>query len=1000
MKFLFIWSLVLGLSLHCEAQNLKGKVKEQNGEGIPGVAVAVEGGQGTFTDIDGNFTLNNIKKGDKLIFSFIGYETQEVIIANQTDLQVTMANAANELEEIVVVGYGTQNKKEVTGAVSVISSETIQRINPVRVEQALQGQVAGVNITSQSGSPGSGSTINIRGISTNGDSRPLILVDGNVIEDLSVINPQDIESVNVLKDATAGIYGVRAANGVILIVTKSGRLNTKMKFDLTTYYGVQSTTRKIPVLNATEYALLKNESFTFGGSRPPFRSIEGLGVGTDWQDLIFQNAPIYSLNLGMNGGKKKSKYSAGVSYLDQDGIVGGSSAKFQRITTRGNYTYDFSKKLKVNVTGLYLYTDKNSLLENSLGSVLFNALNMAPTLPIRDSNGSFTLAEGLGNEVINPAAQINDTYNSSQVNKISGTLGITYNVLKNLEFNSRFQFNHAVVDGQLFSPEAFYGSGKVFNVARSAYTENQSVFQDYTWDNYLTYSTSFGGSHNVKAMLGSSVFKTIGEFASSTGFNIPDNSIGNATLDNVTDVIDNFQNGNNMFDSRLLSYFTRVQYDFKGKYLLSAVLRRDGSTKFGPKNQFGYFPSISAGWNVSDEAFFKNITFVNQLKLRASYGIVGNDRIADYGFVSLLNGEGVYVFNNDLVFGRTIGRLNNPEIQWEEQKTLDIGFDAKFGGNKWNLTMDYFKKRTEKLLLVAEVSGILGASAPGSSPPITNAGTVDNQGLEFQLGYVEQLSKNFSVNASFNATRLVNNVLFVNSEGGFLAGGSFGVGQEPPSRMEVGQSIGYFYGYKTNGIFQTASEVAESSAQQNATPGDLKFVDTNNDGIIDASDRTNIGSPIPDIVMGFNIGFDYKNIDFSCYTFASVGNEIVRNYERNQPLTNFTAYAKDRWTGEGSTNVHPKLSTGTNSNILFSDYFVEDGSYVRVQNVQLGYTVGQNWKNITKCRIYVLVVNPVTLTKYTGYDPSASSGAPIGGGIDQGFYPLPRTYQLGLNLNF
>lgn len=1000
MKSLLFGLLLMLLGFCSEAQNLRGTVKEQNGEGIPGVTVSVSGGQGTITNIDGTFSLSSFKKGDKVTFSFVGYETQEVIISNQTNLEITLVDKTNELQEVVVVGYGTQNKKEVTGAVSVVSSETIQRINPVRVEQALQGQVAGVNITSQSGSPGSGSTINIRGISTNGDSRPLILVDGNVIEDLSVINPQDIESVNVLKDATAGIYGVRAANGVILIVTKSGRLNTKTTFDLTTYYGVQNTTRKIPVLNATEYALLKNEAFSFGGARPPFRSIEGLGVGTDWQDIIFQNAPIYSLNLGMNGGKKKSKYSVGVSYLDQDGIVGGSSAKFRRVTTRGNYSYDFSKKLKVNVTGLYLYTDKNSLLENSLGSVLFNALNMAPTLSVRDNNGKFTLAEGLGNEVINPVAQINDTYNSNQVNKISGTLGLTYNIVKNLEFNARFQFNHAVVDGQLFSPEVFYGSGKVFNVARSGYTENKSIFQDYTWDNYLTYNTSFGGVHNVKAMVGSSAFKTIGEFASSTGFNIPGNSIENASLDKASDVVDNFQNGNNTFDSRLLSYFTRLQYDFKGKYLLSAVLRRDGSTKFGPKNQFGFFPSVSAGWNISDESFFKSIKAIDALKLRASYGIVGNDRIADYGFVSLLNGEGAYVFNDDIIFGKAIGRLNNPEIQWEEQKTLDIGFDAKFGGNKWSLTMDYFKKRTEKLLLVAEASGILGATAPGSSPPIINAGTVDNQGLEFQLGYVQQVSKDLSFNASFNATRLVNNVLFVNSEGGFLAGGSFGVGQEPPSRMEVGQPIGYFYGYKTNGIFQTATELAEWPTQQNVSPGDLKFVDTNNDGKIDADDRTNIGSPIPDLIMGLNVGFDYKNFDFSCYTFASVGNEIMRNYERNQPLTNQTAYAKNRWVGEGSTNVYPKLSTGANSNVLFSDYFVEDGSYVRIQNAQLGYTVGKNWKNISKCRIYALVANPFTFTKYKGYDPSASSGAPIGGGIDQGFYPVPRTYQLGLNLNF
>jgi TonB-linked SusC/RagA family outer membrane protein len=446
-----------------------------------------------------------------------------------------------------------------------------------------------------------------------------------------------------------------------------------------------------------------------------------------------------------------------------------------------------------------------------------------------------------------------------------------------------------------------------------------------------------------------------------------------------------------------------LQYDFKGKYLLSAVIRRDGSTKFGPENKFGYFPSGSLGWIASDEDFLKDSNVFNFLKFRASYGILGNDRIPDYRFVSLLNGEGTYVFDDELVFGSAIGAVANPEIKWEKQITLDIGVDMRFLNNKVDITADYFKRRTEDLLVVPQVSGLLGIGAPGSGPPVVNAGIVENTGFEFAIGYKQNLNDNFKFSINYNATFIDNEVISVSTDGGFLPGGSFGVGQDPPSRMEAGFPIGYFRGFVTDGVFQNQTEVDNYPTLTNMVrAGDLKFVDINNDGVIDDDDKTDIGNPLPDVTMGLNFSFEFKNFDFLAYAFASVGNEIVRNYERNQNLTNRSIYFLDRWTGEGTSNTTPRVTTGANSNGLFSDYFVEDGSFVRLQNMQLGYTfnASKDETKIDKFRVYVSASNLITLTEYRGYDPTASSGAPIGGGIDQGFYPSPKTFLLGVNLKF
>ena len=997
LLIIFLFFSLLSFSQDME---IKGTVLEAaTNSPLPGVNVIVKNTTtGVTTDFDGNFVITNRKIGDVLVFSFIGFTDKEVTITGGDSLTIQLQEDAQSLDEVVVVGYGTQRKKEITGAVSVVSSETIENLKPVRVEQALQGQVPGVNITTQSGSPGSGANISIRGISTNGDSRPLILVDGNVIEDLSTINPGDIQSINVLKDATAGIYGVRAANGVILITTKTGRKSMEPKLEISSYLGFQETTRKIPVLNATEYAIINNEAFAAGGMTPRFSDISNLGSGTNWQDEVFETAPISNYSINVSGGGENSSYSYGANYLTQDGIVGGDKSNFNRFSTRFNYNLDFLKNFKFNFSTIYTDANKNKLSENALGSVLFNALNMDPTLSVYDTNGAYTLAEGLGNEVINPLAQIENSYDRDETDKISFVAGLNYNFLEHFSIETRYQFNHALVYTEIFSPMVDYGSGKVFNKDRSEFQKIRNTFTDYTWDSFITYENTIADNHNLKALLGMSVFKTTGTFSNFKGFDIPDNSFDNASLNNATDVEDLLFEKPKKFDQRLLSYFARVQYDYKGRILFSGVIRRDGSTRFAPNNRFGYFPSASLGGILID-----NGDAINFLKLRASYGIIGNDRIGDFRYVSLLDGEGVYVFNETRAFGAAASALSNPEIKWEKQKTLDIGVGAKFANNKIDVTLDYFSRKTEDLLLVPSVSGILGVYAPGASAPTINAGTVENKGIEFSIAYKDQLSENFDFNISYNFTTLKNEVLAVSSNTDFLTGGQFGVGQEPPSRMEVGFPIGYFCGLQTDGVFQNQAEVDAHATQANASPGDLKYMDINNDGTIDSNDRTSLGDPIPDVTMGFNIGFNYKNFDFGAYTYASVGNDIVRNYERQQNQTNKGIQFLNRWTGEGSTNTFHRVTNGANSNSLFSDFYVEDGSYIRIQNVQLGYTFGDKFKEATgidQVRIYTSVNNVYTFTEYRGFDPSSSSGAPIGGGIDFGFYPVPRTYLFGINIKF
>lgn len=1000
-----ILSLTLGLFTtltFAQNINVSGTVTDSNSnQPLPGVNILVKNtSKGATTDFDGNFSINDVSVNSVLVFSYLGYVTQEYVVKNNSPVSITMIEDAAALDEVVVIGYGTQKKKDVTGAVSLVSSATLEDLKPVDAALALQGTSSGVSVNAASGSPGAGFNIIIRGISSNGNNAPLFIVDGYE-GSFNSINPDDIESISILKDAQAAIYGIKGANGVVLITTKTGKKNTAAKFSYDVYTGIQETTRRLPYLNATEYALLLNESYAANGQVLPFPNVSGLGVGTDWQDEVFDSAPIINHSVRLSGGGEKVTYYVGASRLEQDGIVARDKSNFERNNVKINLGIDITEKLKFTTNANYFSNSRKSISENGLGSVLFNALNYSPLFtPDQEDIDNF-----LGSEVINPLSQIRDTYNTYTGSSLEGNFQLDYKLIDGLTVTSRIGYKTYSDKGKTFSPIVDYGTSKVFNNPRSRVNQSRTNSNSYTWETFINYDKTFSEKHHTTVTIGTSAQRNWGDGLFATGFDVPNNSWEFADISLTTGINDAISNSSYVFDNRLTSYFGRLQYDYLGKYLLSAMIRRDAASDFSPENRVDYFLSATAGWKISDEDFLKDSDFIDFLKLRGSYGTLGNNVGADL-YRALLSGEAAYVFDGAIVNGVANGRLPNPNATWETAKKLDIGLDLTFLDNKIDITADYFVEDREDLLIGGlPVSGILGTSAPGSGNPTVNAGTTRSKGLEFSIGYKDKLSENFSFAVNYNFTNVEGEVLAINGDV-IPQGGAFGVGQQPPSRMEVGQPIGYFYGLKTDGIFQNAAEVAAHPSQQalgaSASPGDIRYVDVNGDGVINFDDRTYLGKPQADYFMGLNLSFNYKNFDFGTYMYAEIGKEMIRNYERNQPNVNRSRLYLDRWTGEGTSNSVPRVTTGATTNALFSDFFVEDASFLRIQNIQLGYSLSQSTLEkigMSKVRIYATVNNPFTFTKYSGYDPAATSGAPIGGGIDYGFYPISRQYILGLNLS-
>ncbi|MGC6524050.1 MAG: SusC/RagA family TonB-linked outer membrane protein [Flavobacteriaceae bacterium] len=981
--------------------SVSGTVKSSvDGLPLPGVNVVVKNtSNGAVTDFDGNFSLSNVASDATVVFTYVGFKTAE--LPASANMQVTMDEDNESLDEVVLIGYGSKSRKDLTGSVSMVKSETIEKLKPVDVAQALQGRSTGVSVTTASGSPGSGFRVLIRGVSSNSDNDPLVVVDG-YIASMNSVNPDDIESLTVLKDAQAAIYGIEGANGVILVTTKKGSKNTAPKVSYNAYTGIQETTKKLSLLNNVEYAALLNESYAANGESLPFPNLNNLDNNTNWQDNLFDEAMITNHNISLSGGTDSVTYYLGASQLDQEGIIASDKSNFKRNNVKLSLGIDVNEKIKTTLNLNYFANERQIINESGLGSVLFNAISYSPlyALDQEDLTGAF------GNEIINPFSQIRDTYNSYFGNSIEGNFQIEYKVLEGLTATTRMGFKTYDDKAKSFSPIVNYGAGKVFNTDRSTVSQSKRENNSYTWDTFVNYKKTLFDDHNAELTVGMAVTKDWGDGLFATGYDVPNNSWAFADIALTTGTNDAKENGSYTYDNRLLSYFTRLQYDYKGKYLLSAMLRRDASSAFDQEFRVDYFKSLTAGWKVSDENFMQNISFVDFLKLRASYGTLGNLVGSDL-YRASLSGEATYVFDGVLTNGTALGPLPNPVASWETAEKLDIGLDATLFDNKLEIVADYFvEDRVDLLIPGLPFSGILGATAPGSGTPVVNAGTTRTKGVELLLNYNGDIGDDFNYNLGFNATKLEGEVISINGDVA-LEGGSFGIGQLAPSRMEVGQPIGYFYGLKTDGIFQTQDEVDAHPSQAGlgnaAQPGDLRFVDVNGDGEIDANDRTLIGKPLPDYIMGFNLALNYKNFDFSAYAYAELGKDMVRNYERDQKNVNRLDYYLDRWTGPGTSNEVPRATTGATSNKLFSDFFVEDASFLRIQNIQLGYTIPSEITTkvgVSKFRVYASVNNAFTFSKYKGFDPAATTGQAIGGGIDPGFYPVTRQYLLGLNVSF
>ena len=1016
-------------------QNLAvtGKVtNSENGEPLVGASVAVTGTKTiTSTDANGNFSIS-VAKGSQITVTYVGMAATSIKINSARTVNIVMEGLGKNMDEVIVVGYGTQKVTKVSGAIAGVKAEAISKLKPVRIEDAIQG-TAGVNVI-QSGSPGVTPLIIIRGIPSYTTNGPLVVVDGvpQTQADLNSINPGDIESINVLKDAaTAAIYGVSGGNGVIIVTTKGGRKNQKTEFNIISTYGIQEVTNTVPLLNASEYGAMVNEGSTLSGGNIVFPNLSVLGTGTDWQKEIFKQAPIQSHNITARGGSEKITYFLSGAYLSQGGIVGGiDKSRFNRINFTSNVAFDLTSKLKFILNANYVNLSSKGIQENSFNSIIGSALNYDPTVSVNNNVpntvGKYGFSNLLLSEVFNPLTKLENTYNKNVGNKIYGKFELQYEVIKNFKISTRFGYTKYDGNAKTFNPLVFYGLNNVDNsmdefgapvIGKHNSVAQQKVnYNSFTYELFGNYNFKLARNHAFEVTGGISFQKVSGNTAGTSRQDVPFNSwefadyvfaTGFNTATNLNAATGYY----NEYQKRNASIFGRINYDYKEKYLASVTARRDGSTVFGKENKWGVFPSGSLGWVVSKENFFKS-KFVDFLKIRGSYGVLGIDNVnPQYRFIQTdylasLYGSGNsigYTYGNNFASGSTLGSLGNEKIGWEKQLQMNVGFDMNFYKNKFNIAADYYQKKTKGLIYQASLPAVLSGGLPA---PFDNIGSTKTSGVDITLGYNSKVGKDLKVSTSVTFTTVKNLVTGTNQEGtARIPGGGYFNGQsQTVTVFEKNKTPYYYYGYKTAGLFQTVAEIAASPAQPGAQPGDIKFADLNGDNIIDSKDQTQIGNPFPKFTIGWNLNLEYKNFDLSVLAYASSGNDVYRALERNGNYTNKFRSVLDRWTGPGTTNDahNPRYSfTDANNNSRVSDRYVEDGSFIKIRNILLGYNFQQApIKKIFKSvRLYVQVKNAFTFTKYTGYDPEINAGL-SDVGIDRGAYPQARTYSVGLDIKF
>ncbi|MFT5832709.1 MAG: TonB-linked SusC/RagA family outer membrane protein [Cognaticolwellia sp.] len=1011
-SILFLTLFVFSINFAMAQKTIKGIVSDEF-ESLIGATIQIKGtGIGVATDFDGSYTVKVPNAETVLIFSYIGLETQEIIVGTQTTIDVILKENTSVLDEVIVIGYGTQKRSNISGSVGVITAEEITETPVLRVEQALQGRTAGVQIAQNSGAPGSALTVRIRGIGTINNSDPLYIVDGVPVGGIDYLNPNDIESVNVLKDAaSAAIYGARGANGVVLITTKGGKRNQEGKISYESYYGIQSPWKKINLLNAEEYAILSNEARINSGIAPlpEFSNPSVLGEGTDWLGAIFQDAPMTNHQVGITGGSEKSAYALSANFFSQDGIVGGEKSNFERVTVRFNANTDIKSWLKVGNNLSFTSITKNSLPENNeFTTPLVRALNMDPVTPIYKADGTYAYSRYADTDIVNPLNAIEQTNNTWNSNRLVGSVYGEAQIMEGLTFKSTYSMDVTFAEQNGFAPrfdlsndttlaDAPAGERSLINTV----SIGNNIWTNWQWENLATYNKT-SGDHVIVANLGNTVLKNRHDYNGGANTNLPSNNVADAYISNTIDPISSMSSYSGATESAMISFFTRVNYEYKDKYLGSVTFRADGSSRFGANKRFGFFPSASFAWVTSREDFW-NYDAISFFKVRTSWGQNGSDQIGNYGFTSVVSNGQNYAFGP----GQTIrnGAIalspGNEDLQWETSTQTNVGVDLEFLDGIVSFTADYYIKNTSDMLYAAPIPLHVGAAFP----PTQNIGEVNNSGLELSVNHRNTLGE-FKYRVGGNIAFVNTEVVYLGEGGEPISTGRVQSANANVSRTEVGKPIAGFYGYVTDGIFQNGEEVAAHAFQSSETqPGDIRFKDLNGDNIINEADQDYIGNATPAFTYGTNFSVDFRSFDFSLFLLGSYGNDIYNATVRYDfTYVNRPASELNRWTGEGSTNENPRVSlTDPNQNARVSDRFVEDGSFMRIKNVQLGYTLPRNISNrlkIDKFRVYVSAQNLFTVTNYSGLDPEIGALSALEIGIDRGFYPQARTFLGGVQLAF
>lgn len=978
-----------------QSRPLKGKVTDrENNTPLAGVSIQIKGKPGgASSDAEGNYSIN-VSSTDTITASFVGYIAFTTAVKDLQTLDIVLSPSGNTMADVVVVGYGTQKKGDLTGSLSSVNSKDIRSLPVTNAGDAIQGRAAGVQILS-SGAPGSNATIRVRGTGTINNSDPLLVIDGVPTDvPLNTISPDDIASIEILKDASASaIYGSRGANGVVLISTKRG-VSGKSSLEFKSFYGTQKATSMVNMLNASQFVSMHNEMMSANGQaqNPAFANPPSLGNGTNWLDLLFRSAPMQNYSMSYSGGGPKSTYYASGTVLDQQGIV--INTNYKRYTIQFNHD---SRPFDWLRFGNNL-TMSHDIKKNGSYDIR-NTMAALPTQAVFNPDGTYAGPVGQPSwvgDVANPIGKARLNSNSTAGYNILGNVFAELTLFRDLKFKTTGGIQALFFDTRSWSPKYNW---------QPIPQPNSYLFQQYNksitwlWDNYFTYEKSFNG-HRITALAGTSAQTNRYDFMNGSVQKFA--SEATQQLNNGTTLPTIGGSGN---EWALLSFIGRLNYAYKSKYLLTATVRRDGSSRFGDDNKYGTFPSASAAWRISEEDFFKDISFVNDLKLRVGYGITGNQNIGNYSFASVLQTV-QYNFNGTPVNAIVPQAIPNPGVRWEKVEQANIGVDASFWNSRVNVTLDAYLKNTRDMLVPMSVPISTGYS--DIVVPSINLGKVQNRGIELAVN-TKNITGEFEWSTSFNVSYNQNKIVSLNDSVPLYTG-SIGLNQNLSIQHPGGYPINEFYGFVTAGVFQNQKEVNGWAVQvpgadpyNRTSPGDIKFRDLNNDGKIDDNDRTFIGNPNPSFIFAMNNNFSYKGFDLSVFLQGIAGNDIYnanRIWQEGMAVAqNQTTAVLDRWTGEGTSTSMPRaVFNDPNKNTRVSDRFVEDGSYLRIKNVTLGYTLPRfivQKAKMNSARVYISCQNLATFTKYTGFDPEVPSN-----GIDLNVYPVTRTISAGINISF